>query len=52
MAWDADQETLDAIKAGTIDSTVAQKPSTMGYYGLKALDEVFHYPPAQLEQGL
>lgn len=48
IAWDADQGTLDAIKAGTINSTIAQKPWTMGYYGLKALDEAFHNPPAQL----
>ena len=50
IAWDADQGTLDAIKAGTIDSTVAQKPYTMGYFGLKALDEVFHNPPKQLDK--
>jgi ribose transport system substrate-binding protein len=48
IAWDANQETLNGIKDGTIDSTIAQKPFTMGYYGLKALDEVFHAPPAQL----
>jgi ribose transport system substrate-binding protein len=48
IAWDANSETLDGIKAGTIDSTIVQKPYTMGYYGLKALDEVFHAPPAQL----
>jgi ribose transport system substrate-binding protein len=48
MAWDVNQDTLDEIKAGTIESTVAQKPFTMGYVGLKALDEVFHAPPAQL----
>jgi ribose transport system substrate-binding protein len=48
VAWDASQDTLDAIKAGTIDSTIVQKPYTMGYYGLKALDEVFHYPPKDL----
>ncbi|MGB8260045.1 MAG: substrate-binding domain-containing protein [Terracidiphilus sp.] len=48
LAWDVDQDTLDAIKAGTIDSTIAQKPFTMGYVGLKALDEVFHNPPKQL----
>ncbi len=48
MAWDISQDTLGGIKAGTIDSTVVQKPFTMGYVGLKALDEVFHYPPAQL----
>jgi len=48
IAWDASQDTLDAIKAGTIDSTIVQKPYTMGYYGLKALDEVFHDPPKDL----
>jgi ribose transport system substrate-binding protein len=50
VAWDVDQDTLDAIKAGTIDSTIAQKPFTMGYVGLKALDEVFHAPPKQLDK--
>ncbi len=48
IAWDANQETLDGIKAGTIDSTIAQKPYTMGYFGLKSLDEIFHSPPSQL----
>ena len=43
-----DRYTLDEIKSGTIVSTIAQKPFTMGYVGLKALDEVFHNPPAQL----
>jgi ribose transport system substrate-binding protein len=48
IAWDVNQDTLDAIKAGTIDATVAQKPYTMGYVGLKALDQIFHDPPVQL----
>jgi ribose transport system substrate-binding protein len=48
LAWDVNQDTLDGIKAGTIDATVVQKPYTMAYVGLKALDEVFHAPPAQL----
>ena len=52
IAWDADQGTLDAIKAGTIDSTIAQKPWTMGYYGLKTLDEIFHNPARPAQQGL
>ncbi|HUX46230.1 MAG TPA: substrate-binding domain-containing protein [Terracidiphilus sp.] len=50
IAWDVDQGTLDAIKAGVIDSTVAQKPYTMGSYGLKALDAVFHNPPKTLDK--
>jgi ribose transport system substrate-binding protein len=48
VAFDVDQDTLDGIKSGTIDATIAQKPFTMGYVGLKALDDVYHYPPKQL----
>jgi len=48
VAWDVNQDTLDGIKAGTIDSTVTQKPFTRGYIGLKALDEIYHAPPKQL----
>ena len=48
VAFDVNQDTLDGIKGGTIDSTIAQKPYTMGYVGLKALDEIFHNPPKQL----
>jgi ribose transport system substrate-binding protein len=48
VAWDVNQDTLDGIKSGVIDSTIAQKPFTMGYLGLKGLDEVFHAPPKQL----
>lgn len=48
VAFDVDQDTLDGIKAGTIDATIAQKPFSMGFVGLKSLDEVFHAPPKQL----
>ncbi len=48
LAWDVNQDTLNGIKDGTIDATVVQKPYTMAYFGLKALDEIFHNPPAQL----
>ncbi len=48
VAWDVDQDTLNDIKAGSIDSTIAQKPFTMGFVGLRALDNVFHYPPKEL----
>ncbi len=44
IAMDTDQATLNLVKEGVIDSTIAQKPYTMAYYGLKALDEVHHYP--------
>lgn len=45
VAMDLDPDTLNLIKEGVIDSTIAQKPYTMGYFGLKMLDEVHHYPP-------
>ena len=44
IAMDTDQATLELIKDGPIDSTIAQKPYTMGYIGLKALDNIYHYP--------
>jgi ribose transport system substrate-binding protein len=50
MAWDVNPDTLNAIKDGTIDATVAQKPYTMGYVGLRMLDEVFHSPPQPLNK--
>jgi ribose transport system substrate-binding protein len=34
--------TLLLVQDGTIDSTISQKPYTMGILGLKALDEVHH----------
>ncbi len=48
IAFDVSQDTLDGIKGGTIEATIAQKPYTMGWVGLKALDEIFHDPPKQL----
>jgi ribose transport system substrate-binding protein len=48
ISWDANPDTLQSIKAGTIDSTLVQKPFTMAYFGLKSLDEIFHSPPSHL----
>ena len=48
IAWDVNQDTLDGIKGGSINATVAQKPFTMGYVGLKQLDQIFHNPPQSL----
>ena len=48
IAMDVDQGTLQLVKDGTIDSTISQKPYTMGLLGLKALDDVFHYPVKSL----
>jgi ribose transport system substrate-binding protein len=50
IAWDADQGTLDGIKDGIIEATIAQKPYTMGYFGMKLLYDVFHAPPPQLNK--
>lgn len=50
VAWDVVPDTLNEIKAGVIDATIAQKPYTMGYVGLKELDMVFHDPPKPLNQ--
>jgi len=48
IAMDVDQGTLELVKDGTIDSTISQKPYTMGLLGLKALDDVYHYPVKSL----
>ncbi len=50
VAWDVNPDTLNGIKDGAIDSTIVQKPFTMGFIGLKALDEIYHDPPAQLSK--
>jgi ribose transport system substrate-binding protein len=44
MGMDADVHTLNLVKDGTIEATIAQKPYTMAFLGLKALDEAYHYP--------
>jgi ribose transport system substrate-binding protein len=50
VAMDVDQATLDLVKDGTINSTISQKPYTMALLGLKALDDVYHYPAKPLVQ--
>lgn len=42
VAMDKDQETLDFISSGTIISSMAQKPYTMAFYGLRFLDDLHH----------
>lgn len=44
IAMDVDSDTLQLVKDGVIDSTISQKPYTMAFLGLKALDDAFHYP--------
>jgi ribose transport system substrate-binding protein len=42
VAMDKDPDTLDWIKKGAISATIAQKPYSMSYYGLKFLDDLHH----------
>ena len=44
ITMDTDIDTLHLVGDGTIDSTISQKPYTMAFLGLKALDEIHHYP--------
>ncbi len=45
IAMDVNSDTLNSIKDGSIEATISQKPFTMGYVGLKALDEIHHNQP-------
>ncbi len=49
IAMDADEGTLNWIQKGVIAATIAQKPFTMAYYGLKMLDELQHRKPPSLD---
>lgn len=42
VAMDTDEKTLDWLKKGVIAATVAQKPYTMGYVGIKMVDDYHH----------
>jgi ribose transport system substrate-binding protein len=44
VTMDTDAATLQLVKDGIIDSTISQKPYTMARLGLKALDDIYHYP--------
>lgn len=48
VAMDTDPETLEWIQKGVIAATVAQKPYTMAFYGLKNLDDLHHHKPVSL----
>lgn len=43
MAMDTDQRTLTWIQQGLVASTIAQKPYTMAYVGVKLLDDLHHH---------
>ena len=48
MAMDTDLRTLKWIQQGLVAATIAQKPYTMAYLGVKLLDDVHHHMPASL----
>jgi ribose transport system substrate-binding protein len=50
VAMDTDPRTLDWIKKDRIAGTIAQKPFTMGFVGVAALDTMHHYPPNPLDK--
>jgi ribose transport system substrate-binding protein len=50
VAMDTDPRTLDWIKKDRIAGTIAQKPFTMGYVGIPALDTLHHNPPNPLDK--
>jgi ribose transport system substrate-binding protein len=51
IAMDSDPETLEWISKGLILGTIAQKPFTMGFVGLKLLDDLHRHPPQSLTVG-
>jgi len=48
VAMDTDDRTLQGIQKGVISATIAQKPFTMAFFGLKMLDDLHHPPPPSL----
>ncbi len=49
IAMDTDKDTLTWIDKGLIAATIAQKPYTMAFYGVKVLDDLHHYKPQSLD---
>ena len=48
MAMDTDQRTLKWIQQGLVVATIAQRPYTMAYLGVKLLDDLHHHMPVPL----
>jgi ribose transport system substrate-binding protein len=49
VAMDTDPSTIEWIQKGVINATIAQKPYSMAFYGVKVLDDLTHYKPAKLD---
>ncbi len=43
IAMDTDPDTLEWIQKGVIAATIAQKPYTMSFVGLRMLDDLYHH---------
>lgn len=43
VAMDTNTDTLQWLQKGMIAATIAQKPFTMAYYGIRMLDNLHHY---------
>jgi len=50
VAMDTDRSTLKWIQQGVISATIAQRPYTMAYLGVKMLDDLHHHKPASLTE--
>jgi ribose transport system substrate-binding protein len=50
IAMDTDPDTLEFIRKGVIAATIAQKPYTMTYVGLKMLDDLYHHKLSSLTE--
>lgn len=46
VAMDTQEGTLNWMRKGAIRATIAQKPFTMAYFGMRLLDDVHHAKPA------
>jgi ribose transport system substrate-binding protein len=51
IAMDSDPETIEWIRKGYIQGTIAQRPFTMGFVGLKMLDDLHRHMPRSLDAG-
>ncbi|HZQ21377.1 MAG TPA: substrate-binding domain-containing protein [Terriglobales bacterium] len=49
IAMDTDPDTLEWIQKGVIAATIAQKPYTMSFVGLRMLDDLYHHKPSSLD---
>jgi len=49
IAMDTDPDTLEWIQKGVIAATIAQKPYSMSFVGLRMLDDLYHHKLSSLD---